>query len=383
MDGVRRTVEVRQAMATASSVARADRPVMRPISAHTSKANSGVRYVTGMDGVRRAMRPVPRPDAAAVATVPAMAARPVETPVWSLPSLRLPQINWKRPAMAFGLVAMAFVASALAVRLIATPSTTTARAAQETPAASPAQTATVTPQPTATPQSASLQQLLNDFAANYPNHFGIVVKDLTTGQTASVNGDRQIASASLYKLFVAEKIFQRIDLGQLKYTDAAGGGTGRTVDGCLTVMINISDNACGWALGGGILDWGAQNQALRAEGYQQTNLATPQQTSAADVARLFERLYNGQLLSTTSTQKFMSLLKDQRVNNRLPKGLPAGTIIAHKTGDLNDVVHDAGIVYGPKTNYLVVVTSGQWNAPGNAPALFIDLSAKLWNYFEN
>jgi beta-lactamase class A len=78
----------------------------------------------------------------------------------------------------------------------------------------------------------------------------------------------------------------------------------------------------------------------------------------------------------------MDLLKDQRVNNRLPQGLPGGTVIAHKTGDLDGVVHDAGIVYGPKTNYLVVVTSGPWNAPGNAPAMFADLSRQLWNYFE-
>ena len=78
----------------------------------------------------------------------------------------------------------------------------------------------------------------------------------------------------------------------------------------------------------------------------------------------------------------MALLKDQRVNNRLPVGLPKGTVIAHKTGDLEGVVHDAGIVFGPKTDYLVVVVSGPWAVPGGAPAKFADLSRQLWNYFE-
>jgi beta-lactamase class A len=235
--------------------------------------------------------------------------------------------------------------------------------------------------PAVVPQKTDLQQILNDFAATSSDKWGIVVKDLKTGETATFNPDRQITSASLYKLFVAQRIYQRIDIGQLDYSKPAGGGSGRTIDGCLTVMINVSDNTCGRALGA-ILGWGAQNQALTAEGYKQTNLAQPQQTSAADVSKLFGRLYDGTLLSPSSTQRFIGLLKDQRVNNRLPVGLPGGTVIAHKTGDLDGVVHDAGIVYGPKTDYLVVVTSGPWAAPAGAPAKFADLSSKLWNYFE-
>jgi beta-lactamase class A len=181
---------------------------------------------------------------------------------------------------------------------------------------------------------------------------------------------------------VAQRIYQRIDLGQLSYGQPAGGGTGKNIQDCLRVMINVSDNGCGRALGG-ILGWGSQDQALAVEGYKETSLATPQKTSAEDIAVLLERLQGGTLVSPASSDQFMTLLKDQRVNNRLPVGLPAGTVIAHKTGDLDGVVHDAGIVYGPKTNYLVVVTSGSWNTPGVAPDMFADLSRQLWNYFEN
>ncbi len=299
-----------------------------------------------------------------------------------MPSLRLPQVAWKRPAIAFGLVATAFVAASTASHFLATPQASTARAATEQPAAQkPAAPAVVAATPTPTPVKAGLQEILNNFVAANPDKFGIVVKDLTTGQTATINADQQFTSASLYKLFVAQRILQRIDLGQLSYGAAAGGGSGSNIDGCLTVMINVSDNTCGRALGS-ILGWGSQDQALAMEGYKQTTLATPQKTSAADVAMLLGRLYSGTLVSANSGDKFMGLLKDQRVNNRLPQGLPAGTVIAHKTGDLDGVVHDAGIVYGSKTNYLVVVTSGPWASPGNAPAMFADLSSKLWNYFE-
>lgn len=349
------------------------------------------RYVVGMDGIRR---PVPMSPREALARMhepemaaPALAADPTVAaaatlPVWKMPSLRLPHVEWKRPAVAFGLVATALVASGITVNTLATPQASTARAAGERaatqPPVSPAAPAVVPATPTPIPAQAGLQALLDNFAAANPGKFGVVVKDLTTGATASVSPHQQMTSASLYKLFVAQRIYQQMDLGQLSAGQAAGGGSGRNIDGCLTIMINISDNTCGRALGS-ILNWGAQDHALSVEGYNETSLATPQKTSAADVATLMERLYNGTLLSGNSSAKFLGLLKDQRVNNRLPVGLPAGTVIAHKTGDLYGYMHDAGIVYGPKTNYLVVVMG----TPGSAPAQFADLSQQLWNFFEN
>jgi beta-lactamase class A len=354
------------------------------------------RFVVGMDGIRRPVVASPRealsrmqaPDVIAAAPAVAMVA---PTPIWQMPSLRLPHVEWKRPAIAFGLVATALVASGVMATALATPQATTARASSNertaartapSPAGSPAAAAVVAATPAPAPVKTGLQQLLDGFVASNPDKFGIVVKDMTTGETASISPDRQIASASLYKLFVAQRIYQQIDLGQLSYGQDAGGGSGLNISGCLKIMINISDNTCGRALGS-ILGWGAQDQALGIEGYKATTLASPQKTSAADVATLLGRLYNGTLVSANSSNQFLGLLKDQRVNNRLPVGLPAGTAIAHKTGDLDGVVHDAGIVYGPKTNYLVVVTSGPWNTPGNAPAQFANLSQQLWNYFEN
>jgi beta-lactamase class A len=378
------------------------RPLKR-VHASTAKANAGVRYITGMDGIRRAVPVGPREAALSPRTVlqnmtaaPAMAMRPLADaePVfadtadelaasgWHAPAWRMPSVRWGRPAIAFGLVATALVASTVTVRAIAAPPTVTAHAETAAPAAVAPTPAVKAPVVAPTPQKTGLQQILDDFVAANGSHFEVVVKDLKTGETATINPDQSMTSASLYKLFVAQRIYQRIDLGELDYGKAAGGGSGRTVDGCLTVMINISDNTCGRALGG-ILGWGAENQALKAEGYTGTSLTTPQQTSARDVSMLFERLYKGTLVSPNSSQKFMGLLKDQRVNNRLPQGLPGGTVIAHKTGDLDGVVHDAGIVYGPKTDYLVTVMSGPWSMPGNSPAMFADLSSKLWNYFEN
>jgi beta-lactamase class A len=223
-------------------------------------------------------------------------------------------------------------------------------------------------------QTAQLQGFLNSFTATLPANAGIVIKDLKTGAVVTSNPDQQLVSASLYKLFVATEVYRQIDLGKINYADAAGSGTGMNIADCLRVMINISDNACGNALGAKV-GWSTATNTAKTDGFTNTDLTTDlMHTSAGDVSKLFERLYNGTLLSPDSSSQFLALLKDQRVNNRLPVGLPAGTAIAHKTGDLFGYVHDAGIVYGPKSTYLVTMMG----APGTTPDVFAKLSRQVY-----
>lgn len=384
MDGPQRTNRVQVAVprvvvAQAQALARA-----RPAG--------GVRYVTGMDGIRRPVAmPTPSDILANMAVAPLAEAagsagagpdggedggKTAVKGIWP----------WRaRPTIAFSLVAVALVAASATAITVNSSRATTASAEGETKMAATAPAADEAAAAAAAAlnqRQAALQQLLDQFAAGQSGgHFNIVVKDLTTGATASVDPDKSYMSASLYKLFVANQIYRMVDTGQLTYGQAAGGGSGRNISGCLNAMITVSDNGCGRALGS-LLNWGAQNSSLANAGYTGTSLATPQQTSARDVAMLFERLYNGTLNSPSSNEAFMTLLKSQRVNNRLPTGVPAGTVMAHKTGDLNNAVHDAGIIYGPKTNYLVVAMSGGWKQPGVAPAQFNVLSQQLWKFFQ-
>jgi beta-lactamase class A len=285
-----------------------------------------------------------------------------------------------RPLIAFGLVAVALAASGAATVTSAqrVAQTATARSVATDPSAS-----TKIPLPAVVPIKNQLQSLLDQFVAPDRSEWGIVVTNLKTGETASVNPDVSMTSASLYKLFVAKSVYKAIDDGTLSYSQAAGGGSGMDIQDCLSAMITVSDNTCGRALGT-LVGWDALNPVLASQGFTGTNMANPiQQTSPHDVALIFQRLYQNSLNSHASNAAFLSLLKQQKVNNRLPVGLPAGTVIAHKTGDLYGYTHDAGIVYGPKSDYLVVVMSGSWDAPGDAVPRFAQLSTTLYNYFEN
>jgi hypothetical protein len=44
----------------------------------------------------------------------------------------------------------------------------------------------------------------------------------------------------------------------------------------------------------------------------------------------------------------LALLRAQTENDRLPKLLPPGVVIAHKTGELDDVRNDAGVIFTPR-----------------------------------
>ena len=356
MDGV-----VRQSWVKPTPIRMPDvRPVRTVLQAPV------IRAASGLDGISR--------------TAPTLLEQAPNPPIITKrPLVFLPGA---RQSVAFGLIAMALMISGFTAVMLNKADGPTASAesvVHSQPTSKPNSSTKPSPAAVLADQTApSIQSVVDSFAAGQSSKFGIVVKDLKTGETASLNADHSETSASFYKLYAAQQIFAKIDSGALKYSDQTSGGTDNTVDGCLTLMITISDNGCGLALGD-MINWGAQNPSLKAKGYTGTDLATPQQTSPHDVAKLMESLYQGTLNSPNSNAHFLGLLKNQRVNNRLPLGLPSGTVIAHKTGDLDGYFHDAGIVYGPKTDYLVVVMG----SPGTNFAQFIDISSKLWAHFEN
>jgi len=195
--------------------------------------------------------------------------------------------------------------------------------------------------------------------------FSVVAVDLVTGERATRLSDRQVRSASLYKLFVARELLRRIDAGELSREAPANDGEGRTVGACLEAMIVVSDNPCGVA-GLDIVGRGAQDAGLHDDGFISTSLASPQRTSADDVALFLTQARDGTLLGAGGkdvSAELYGLLQRQQVNDRMPLGLPPGTPIAHKTGDIRQWAHDAGIITTPSGDVLLTILSGPWASP--------------------
>jgi beta-lactamase class A len=83
-------------------------------------------------------------------------------------------------------------------------------------------------------------------------------------------------------------------------------------------------------------------------------------TTARDLAVLLAAIEDGRVLSPASSALMREILLAQEFNSKIPAGLPPGTPVAHKTGEITAVSHDAAIVYpkGRRPYVLVVLTRG-------------------------
>lgn len=81
-------------------------------------------------------------------------------------------------------------------------------------------------------------------------------------------------------------------------------------------------------------------------------------TTARGLLVLFEALGKGTAVSPRSSAAMVEVLKRQKFNDGIPAGLPPGTAVAHKTGTITRIHHDAGIVYARRPYVLVVLTRG-------------------------
>ncbi|MBI3981082.1 serine hydrolase, partial [Candidatus Microgenomates bacterium] len=105
-------------------------------------------------------------------------------------------------------------------------------------------------------------------------------------------------------------------------------------------------------------------------------------STANDIALFFEKLYRGEIGNQETNQEMINLLKQQKLKNKVPKYLPKETVVAHKTGELGLFTHDAGIVFGRKTNYLITILS-ESNSPIGAEERIAKVSQAVYDYFEN
>ncbi|HEY2904655.1 MAG TPA: serine hydrolase [Vicinamibacterales bacterium] len=81
-------------------------------------------------------------------------------------------------------------------------------------------------------------------------------------------------------------------------------------------------------------------------------------TTARALLTLMEAIATGAAGDKSSTEAMIAILERQTFNDRIPAGLPAGVVVAHKTGEITKIQHDAAIVFAPRPFVLVVLVRG-------------------------
>ena len=236
---------------------------------------------------------------------------------------------------------------------------------------------------------ASLETELAALNVAYPDQIGFVLINEQSGEVITTNESRIFTSASLYKLFLTYAILEQVDAGVLSLQDQMADGA--TIDDYLTSTITVSANEPAKELAH-LIGWENIETFIHEQGFVSTSFNPyleydgiyyngDLETTPAEVAFLLERLLEGELLSEASTKYFLGLLGNQQLVYALNTGLSSDVTFAHKTGLLDDVSHDAGILSMDGQNYIVAVLTDGWlNATDDATPVFEEIGSAVMTY---
>jgi len=215
----------------------------------------------------------------------------------------------------------------------------------------------------------------------------IAAVDLTYGAKASFHSDHKMLSASMIKVLIAETFLKQVSEGKhslddtyvLKKEDIVGGagslgsrgaGTKVSYKELLLKMISESDNVAANVL---IDTCGMDEINKEAERLELKNTVLGRHmmdteavekgldnyTCVDDLVSLFQMVYDKTFVNEKMSLIMLECLEAQTDTECISRGLPGGTVFAHKTGSLMTVRHDGGIVEGDKPFILVVLCGGE------------------------
>jgi beta-lactamase class A len=244
-----------------------------------------------------------------------------------------------------------------------------------------------------------VESSLNDADGTY----SIYIKNLKTGEYYGKNENETYLSASLYKLWTMGAVYSQIQKGTLQKDDVLSadieklndqfdigtesaelseGTIRKTVDDAVEQMITISHNYSALLLTSNI-KLSTVRDFISTYDFNDSKVGSElPETTAADMGKYFELLYKKEIINDIYSDEMMARLKRQRLNDRIPELLPENTVVAHKTGELYGFKHDAGIVFAPKGDYVIVMMSDT-KAPAQAVEQMAQLSKDVYDYFEN
>lgn len=104
-------------------------------------------------------------------------------------------------------------------------------------------------------------------------------------------------------------------------------------------------------------------------------------TTARDLAILLDGIAANRSASHASSDSIRQMLLAQEFNEGIPAGLPPGTPVAHKTGEITAIAHDAAIVFPPgREPYVLVILTRGYSDHADAARLMADLSAMVYQW---
>ena len=101
--------------------------------------------------------------------------------------------------------------------------------------------------------------------------------------------------------------------------------------------------------------------------------------SSSDLAVLLEAIMTGRAVSPDASARMIEILLAQEFNDMIPAGLPDDVRVAHKTGWITEIYHDAAIVLPPHDvpggePYVLVILTEGWTDVSDAARLGAEIA---------
>ncbi len=235
---------------------------------------------------------------------------------------------------------------------------------------------------------------------------GLFFFNAETGATLDIAGDQAFSAASTIKVPVLLAFFQAIDAGEISLDDvlvmrsdliATEAGTMQyqppgtefsaleTAEKMITISDNTATNMLIDVLGGAdrlnrrFQSWGLDHTKIRnpLPDLDGTNTISPQ-----DLSALMLKLSRGDLLSITSRDQALKIMRNTVTKTLLPRGLDPKANIAHKTGDIGSVVGDTGLIEVPNgQRYVATVMVERPHNDPRAQELIRNISRMTYQVF--
>lgn len=216
-------------------------------------------------------------------------------------------------------------------------------------------------------------------------------RPLEGGCAQMYNADEALMAASVIKIPIMVEAFRQFEAGahspEEKYIlrDAdkmpSCGALNRLHAGLelnlmdlVELMIVLSDNTATNVLidvlgleniNAGMRSLGMCKSALRRKLFDAAGHAAgiENTVTAREIGMLLEGMYRGELVSQEASVRMLEILRNQKLNGKLPFYLkPRGIAVAHKTGEDDGITHDVGIVFS-REPFVLCLLSNETDVP--------------------
>ena len=263
-----------------------------------------------------------------------------------------------------------------------------------------------------------LNEKLQEAISGFNGDIGIYVKNLRTGKIVAINADTVFPTASIVKVPILIGVMDKLNKKELDYNQellyrdslaysdydvvASFKDTVKIpLKKVIMLMLTTSDNTASLWLQKLAGTGERINFILDSLGFKNTrvNSRTPGrennraiygwgQTSPAEMGRIFEMIYNNEIISPVACERMMRCLgRNYWDENEAIGEVPPYIEVFSKNGCVNAVRSEALLVNAPHNPYVFCIFTKNnkdisWTHNNEAWALTRKISSMLWHYFE-